>query len=190
MGLGRDRRRASRWSRRALSRGAVGEYQLQAAIAAVHDEAATTEDTDWPQILALYSLLERTSGNPMVTLNRAVAAAMVHGPAIGLSSSTGWTPANSPATTGSTPSAATSTRWPGTPTPRPGLPGRCAPDDEPARAALPADPGAARLAHAGKAEAGRARAADAPPPAPPSKPEAQPGPGTREVPGPTAPTGS
>jgi predicted RNA polymerase sigma factor len=68
----------------ALARGAVGEYQLQAAIAAVHDEAPSTEATDWRQLLALYSLLERVTGNPMVTLNRAVAVAMVHGPDAGL----------------------------------------------------------------------------------------------------------
>ena len=68
----------------ALSRGTVGEYQLQAAIAAVHDEAPTADDTDWPQVLALYGLLERMTGNPMVTLNRAVAVAMVHGPSAGL----------------------------------------------------------------------------------------------------------
>ena len=68
----------------ALPRGAVGEYQLQAAIAAVHDEAPAAEETDWPQILALYGLLERMTGNPMVSLNRAVAAAMVDGPAAGL----------------------------------------------------------------------------------------------------------
>lgn len=68
----------------ALPTGAVGEYQLQAAIAAVHDEAAAAEDTDWPQILALYGLLERMTANPVVTLNRAVAAAMVAGPATGL----------------------------------------------------------------------------------------------------------
>jgi RNA polymerase sigma factor (sigma-70 family) len=68
----------------ALSRGAVGAYQLQAAIAAVHDEAAHVEDTDWPQILALYEALERLSDNPMVVLNRAIAAAMVHGPVAGL----------------------------------------------------------------------------------------------------------
>jgi len=68
----------------ALSRRAVGPYQLQAAIAAVHDEAASAADTDWPQILALYGLLERMSDNPMVALNRAIAAAMVHGPAVGL----------------------------------------------------------------------------------------------------------
>ncbi len=67
-----------------LARGAVGPYQLQAAIAAVHDEAPTAEETDWPQILALYGLLERMSDNPMVSLNRAVAAAMAHGPATGL----------------------------------------------------------------------------------------------------------
>ena len=68
----------------ALSKGSVGAYQLQAAIAAVHDEAARAADTDWPQILALYGLLERMSDNPMVALNRAIAAAMVHGPAVGL----------------------------------------------------------------------------------------------------------
>jgi predicted RNA polymerase sigma factor len=67
-----------------LSRGSIGPYQLQAAIAAVHDEALRAEDTDWPQILALYGLLERMSDNPMVTLNRAVAVAMVHGPRAGL----------------------------------------------------------------------------------------------------------
>ena len=68
----------------ALSKGSVGAYQLQAAIAAVHDEAARAEDTDWPQILALYGLLMRMSDNPMVTLNHAIATAMVHGPAAGL----------------------------------------------------------------------------------------------------------
>jgi len=68
----------------ALPKGRVGEYQLQAAIAAVHDEAATAQDTDWPQILALYGLLKQLTANPMVTLNRAVAAAMVDGPAAGL----------------------------------------------------------------------------------------------------------
>jgi RNA polymerase sigma factor (sigma-70 family) len=68
----------------ALRRGAVGEYQLQAAIAAVHDEAASTQDTDWPQILALYGVLRQLSENPMVTLNQAVAVAMVHGPRAGL----------------------------------------------------------------------------------------------------------
>src|SRR5690606_9031086 len=68
----------------ALPRGRVGPYQLQAAIAAVHAEAERAEETDWPQILALYTVLERISGNPMVTLNRAVAVAMVHGPEAGL----------------------------------------------------------------------------------------------------------
>ncbi len=67
-----------------LARGPVGPYQLQAAIAAVHAEAETAESTDWKQILALYALLEAVAPNPMVTLNRAVAAAMVHGPAAGL----------------------------------------------------------------------------------------------------------
>lgn len=67
-----------------LAKGSIGSYQLQAAIAAVHDEAARAEDTDWPQILTLYSLLKRMSENPMVTLNHAIAAAMVHGPLKGL----------------------------------------------------------------------------------------------------------
>jgi predicted RNA polymerase sigma factor len=68
----------------AVAHGSVGAYQLQAGIAAIHDDADRVEDTDWAQILALYGLLERMSDNPMVTLNRAVAAAMVHGPATGL----------------------------------------------------------------------------------------------------------
>ena len=67
-----------------LPKGAVGPYQLQAAIAAVHDEAAIAEETDWPQILALYDVLRRMSDNPMVKLNRAVAVAMVFGPGKGL----------------------------------------------------------------------------------------------------------
>jgi len=67
-----------------LARGAVGPYQLQAAIAALHDQAARAADTDWPQILALYGLLERITPNPMITLNRAIALAMVDGPAAGL----------------------------------------------------------------------------------------------------------
>jgi RNA polymerase sigma factor (sigma-70 family) len=69
---------------RAVSTGAVGEYQLQAAIAAIHDQAPRAGDTDWSQILALYGLLEQMTGNPIVTLNRAVAAAMAHGPSTGL----------------------------------------------------------------------------------------------------------
>jgi len=68
----------------ALSKASVGLYQLQAAIAAVHDEAATAEATDWSQILALYELLKQVAPGPMVTLNHAIAAAMVHGPARGL----------------------------------------------------------------------------------------------------------
>jgi RNA polymerase sigma factor (sigma-70 family) len=68
----------------ALPKGSVGPYQLQAAIAAVHDEAERSEDTDWPQILALYELLKRMSDNPMAILNHAIAAAMVHGPKEGL----------------------------------------------------------------------------------------------------------
>ena len=68
----------------ALRRGQVGEYQAQAAIAAVHDQAARYTDTNWSEIVALYRLLERMTGNPMVTLNRAVATAMAQGPQAGL----------------------------------------------------------------------------------------------------------
>jgi len=68
----------------ALTKGSVGPYQVQAAIAAVHDEADTAENTDWHQILALYSILRRMTGNPMVALNHAVAVAMVNGPLKGL----------------------------------------------------------------------------------------------------------
>ena len=90
-----DEQDRTRWDRRliaegvslisaTLARGSVGSYQLQAAIAAVHDEAERAGDTDWPQILALYGLLERMSDNPMVSLNRAIASAMVNGPEAGL----------------------------------------------------------------------------------------------------------
>jgi RNA polymerase sigma factor (sigma-70 family) len=68
----------------ALARATLGPYQLQAAIAAVHDEAPSAQETDWPQILALYELLARVAPNPMVTLNHAVAVAMVRGPHAGL----------------------------------------------------------------------------------------------------------
>jgi RNA polymerase sigma factor (sigma-70 family) len=67
-----------------LTRGALGPFQLQAAIAAVHAEAATAQDTDWPQILGLYGLLERIAPSPTVALNRAVAVGMAEGPAAGL----------------------------------------------------------------------------------------------------------
>jgi RNA polymerase sigma factor (sigma-70 family) len=69
---------------RTLGSGAVGPYQLQAAIAAVHDEAPTADQTDWPEVLALYQLLEQVQPSPVVTLNRAVALAMVEGPRAGL----------------------------------------------------------------------------------------------------------
>jgi RNA polymerase sigma factor (sigma-70 family) len=68
----------------ALAEGRVGPYQLQAAVAAVHDEAASAADTDWPQIRALYDVLLGLADNPMVALNQAVAVAMVEGPAVGL----------------------------------------------------------------------------------------------------------
>jgi predicted RNA polymerase sigma factor len=69
---------------RAVAQGSVREYQLQAAIAAAHDRAARAEETDWPRILALYGLLEQMTDNPVVTLNRAVATAMVDGPTAAL----------------------------------------------------------------------------------------------------------
>jgi len=69
---------------RTLGTVPVGPYQLQAAIAAVHDEAPTAEETDWPQILALYDVLAQVAPGPVVTLSRAVALAMVHGPTAGL----------------------------------------------------------------------------------------------------------
>jgi RNA polymerase sigma factor (sigma-70 family) len=67
-----------------LGRYPIGPYQLQAAVAAVHDEAPTADATDWPQILALYDTLDRIAPGPMVTLSRAVAVANVHGPRAGL----------------------------------------------------------------------------------------------------------
>lgn len=70
---------------RVLPRGSTGPYQLQAAIAAIHDEAVSTGDTDWAQITALYELLLQLDDNPVVALNHAVAAAMSHGPQAGLS---------------------------------------------------------------------------------------------------------
>ncbi|MCF2526151.1 RNA polymerase sigma factor [Yinghuangia sp. KLBMP8922] len=68
----------------AMPKGPVGPYRIQAAVAALHDEARTVEETDWPQILALYRVLEGLSDNPLYALNRAVAEAMVHGPEAGL----------------------------------------------------------------------------------------------------------
>jgi len=67
-----------------LPRGQIGPYQLQAAVAALHDEAPSAAATDWPQILALYTVLGRTADNPMVALNQTIALAMVEGPAAGL----------------------------------------------------------------------------------------------------------
>ncbi|HEX6422428.1 MAG TPA: sigma-70 family RNA polymerase sigma factor [Acidimicrobiales bacterium] len=86
----------SRWDRQLIAEGTelitrtlattsrLGPYQVQAAIAAVHDEAPSADDTDWPQVAALYGLLDRVAPNPMVTLNRAVAVAMTSGPQAGL----------------------------------------------------------------------------------------------------------
>jgi RNA polymerase sigma factor (sigma-70 family) len=70
---------------RAWSKGSAGEYLVQAQIAALHDQARRVEDTDWREIGALYGLLERLTANPMVSLNRAIAIAMVDGPSAGLS---------------------------------------------------------------------------------------------------------
>lgn len=83
MGPGRHHRRA-RTAPPGPRQRPVGPYQAQAAIAAVHDEAPTAAATDWPQILALYDVLTRLAPDPLVTLSRAVAAAMVHGPRTGL----------------------------------------------------------------------------------------------------------
>jgi len=86
----------TRWNRAGIEEGVAlvsgalvrterfGPYQLQAAIAAVHDEAPSDAATDWPQILALYQLLRAVADGPVVMLNQAVAAAKVHGPAAGL----------------------------------------------------------------------------------------------------------
>jgi RNA polymerase sigma factor (sigma-70 family) len=68
----------------ALAQGQIGEYQLQAAIAAVHDQSPSHDETNWSEILSLYNLLEHMTGNPMVTLNKAVAAAMATGPDAGM----------------------------------------------------------------------------------------------------------
>jgi predicted RNA polymerase sigma factor len=68
----------------ALAQGSIGEYQLQAAIASLHDEATSTDDTDWTQIRQLYGLLGRINDSPMVALNYAIATAMVDGPGAGL----------------------------------------------------------------------------------------------------------
>lgn len=90
-----DQQDRTRWDRRRIEEGlalvhsaltdqALGPFQIQAAIAALHDEAPTTEETDWPQILVLYRLLEHLTPGPMVTLGRVVAHAMTHGPASGI----------------------------------------------------------------------------------------------------------
>lgn len=90
-----DRQDRSRWNKQqieeglelvstSLGRGPVGPYQLQAAVAALHDEAPDDAGTDWPQILALYNVLERVSPSPVVTLNKAVAVARTSGPLAGL----------------------------------------------------------------------------------------------------------
>ncbi len=90
-----DEQRRDRWDSGVIAEGlallhrtlgttSVGPYQVQAAIAALHDEASTAEQTDWPQILALYEVLETIAPGPLVTLSRAVALAHVHGPTAAL----------------------------------------------------------------------------------------------------------
>jgi RNA polymerase sigma factor (sigma-70 family) len=90
-----DQQERARWDRAAIAegtallaatlpRGRLGPYQVQAAIAAVHDEAARAEDTDWPQLVALYQVLLEIAPSPMALLNHAIAVAMVHGPRAGL----------------------------------------------------------------------------------------------------------
>ena len=100
---------------RAMAQREVGEYQLQAAIAAVHDRAATADATDWREICVLYELLEGVTGSAVVTLNRAVAVAMADGPVEGLRVVDGW-PTGSVARSDGSACAATSSRWRATPT--------------------------------------------------------------------------
>ena len=104
----------------ALASEPIGPYQLQAAIAAVHDEAPRAEDTDWNEILGLYGLLETIAPGPMVTLNRIVASAMVNGPEVGLQQleAASCRTRRSPTTTARSPSERTSGRWPATARPR------------------------------------------------------------------------
>jgi RNA polymerase sigma factor (sigma-70 family) len=90
-----DEQDRTKWDRALIDEGtelvkaslagpALGPYQLQAAIAATHADAATAEETNWPQVHALYLILERIAPNPMVTLNRAIALAETEGPRAGL----------------------------------------------------------------------------------------------------------
>ena len=101
----------------AWRKGSVGEYLVQAQIAALHDQALAVDDTNWREIAGLYGLLEQLTGNPMVSLNRAIAIAMVDGPSAGLSL---LEPLSEPlaATTASMRCAPISSRWPAKSTPR------------------------------------------------------------------------
>ena len=117
-----DRRR---WDRRLIAEGtalveqtlatsrALGPYQMQAAIAAVHDEAASVADTDWAEVLSLYELLAKVSPGPMVSLARRSRSRWCTARQPGYPQPMTW-PGCSAGTTGTTPSAATCTRWPGT----------------------------------------------------------------------------
>ena len=84
MGPEPDRRRGGPDHRRAAGGGGWASTRCRPPSRAVHDQATRPDDTDWPEILSLYGLLERMTGNPMVTLNRAVATAMAQGPGAGL----------------------------------------------------------------------------------------------------------
>ena len=146
----RDWRSSTARSRRARSASTSSRRRSRPSTTA----APTAEDTDWPQILALYGLLERMTGNPVVTLNRAVAAAMADGPSAGLALLDGDRRSGWPGTTGSTPFARTCSRWRATRTAAlRALPRGGGPDDEPARAALP--DGAGRAAQADVSRAAR-----------------------------------
>ena len=155
---------------RTLGSGPGGLYQLQAAIAAVHDEAPSAERTDWPRILALYDVLEGVSPGPMVTLNRAVALAMVDGPRPGSRSSGRSTTTNGwPTRTAWTPSVLTCSSSPATSPPPARRTCGGAPDGQPAGAALPLAPrGTSRIGpNAGRSAAGTTARAGGWPPGPP-----------------------
>ena len=142
---GVDRRGRRRWSPTALARAPLGPYQLQAAIAAVHDEAADAEDTDWPQILALYGAARAHARRTRWSRSTAPSpSAMVHGPRgrAGAARRARRRRADRRPPPPATPSAPTCWRWPASrAAPRDALPRGRAAHDEPARAALPAGAG-------------------------------------------------
>ena len=178
---GADRRGPGAGRARRCACGAAGPYQVQAAIAALHDEAATPAETDWPQIVALYRTLQRMAPSPVVELNLAAAVAMADGPAVGLAMMDGIAASGElddvpvPARRSGGPAAAAraAVRGGGRVSPRAG------PDDERAGARVPGTPACARLA--GLAAAGQRGPVDASHPAWPlagrSRAQADPGSG-------------